>query len=517
VLVLARLFGHGDDDHPLWLLAVRVDVLFVLAAVLVASAVALARLRRHDLARLRTPILVAALVTLAAAALRVYATGNLLDQGGIPYSRLLVGYRGNFAAAQAYALVYALAGRSIEHAIFLDRLAGIATVPLVFVLARSLVPRSLAFPALAAGLLAVSPLHAILSASDALSGFSAFVCALGWACLARGRATWTVAGLLALSLLTQVRYEDALLVVPAVIFLAVRGRRTAAGLAIVAGLVFVPAQLLAGSSFQPHPRAASLAGLLDPVVGLPLLAAGAVLVVLARRPWLLVAALAPFACVLALAAGTAEIPFDAARIVANLVVPLVVAAAYGFARLARLGPAGRLAAAAVAVFAASRPLVHQGELRARYLEIAENDAFASLLASVPDDVEAVVVPDDDVMRGAEHATVEQLGKYRAIRRALPRRGPPLVGLTAFLEHPPGWCPPGHCLFFRGLPCVADTVNRPARAQCDALAERDPMTPVAAVHARGAPYLACIARSGNDRRRSCDPAVQDVDFALLRIR
>ena len=535
--MLSSLFGHGDDDHPLWLLAVRVHILLFFAACLAGAVVSLARARR--------PLFAAALLTGVAFALRFDTARNLFDLGGIPYSRLLVGYPGTFATAQVYSLLDGFAGRDMDHALLLQRIFGAATVPLVFAVARALRPGSLAFPAFAAGLLAVSPVHVLFSASDALAVFSGFLAALSYACLLQKSRAWLVAGLLGLGLLTQVRYEDALFVVPAVALFAARRRWALASLAMLAGILYLPASLAAGLSYEHHARFAETSrwlfsdrALFAPMLGLPLLFAGALVggllplrpspaspassllsrapLLVARTPLLLLS-LSPFVALVLLAAVTAERPHDVARVTVNLLVPAVLAAGHGFALLADGGHLGRFAALGVALFAASRPYALREPLHARYLEIAEHDAFLSLLSAAPPDVEAVIVPDDEAMHRAEHATVETLARYRFIRRGAGPHPPPLEGLSRFLDHPPGWCPTGACLFFRGLPCLVEGVDRHVGAQCEALAARDPLDPVASVHVVGAPFLDCSIASGEARRRDCEPTVRALDFTLLRIR
>ncbi|HEY8089452.1 MAG TPA: hypothetical protein VIF09_16440, partial [Polyangiaceae bacterium] len=454
------------------------------------------------------------------------------------YSRLLVGYRGTFATAQVISLLDGLAGRDMDHALYLQRIFGAATVPLVFAVARglqraspALLPSlattgapSLAFPAFAAGLLAVSPVHILFSASDALGVFSGLLAALSYACLLQKSRVWLLAGLLGLGLLTQVRYEDALFVLPAVALFAVRRRWAMASLATLAGVLYLPASLAAGLSYEHHARFAETArwlftdrALLAPMLGLPLLLAGALLTGLRRRVARLLLSVSPFVALVLLAGVTAERPHDVARVAVNLLVPMVLAAGHGFALLADGGHLGRLAALAVALFAASRPYALREPLHARYLEIAEHDAFLSLLSSAPPGVEAVIVPDDEAMHRAEHATIETLARYRFVRRAAGPHPPPLEGLTRFLDHPSGWCPPGACLFFRGLPCLVEGVDRHVGAQCEALAARDLLEPVASVHVVGAPFLDCSIASGEARRRDCDPTVRPLDFTLLRIR
>lgn len=527
--MLTHLFGHGDDDGSLWLLAVRVNILLFLVTLLVAVGVDAVRARWRGIARAaqaRSVLVAAALLTVAATGLRFAAAANLLDQGGIPYSRLLLGYRGNLATAQAYSLVYTLAGRDLGHAILLDRLAGSATVPLLFVLARSLKPASLAFPVAAAGLLAFSPVHIHFSASDALSVFSGFLCALAYVAVARDRPAWLAAGVLGLALLTQVRYEDTLLLVPPLVFLAVRRRWGAAALVAAAAVVYVPFSLHAGISFQDHARPgeswrflASDAVLFDPFLGIPLLLAGALLVGLCRRPLLLAAAIAPFLAAAGLASATSESPHDAARVFSNWLVPVSIAAGYGFSLLAGAGHLGRVAAAAVGLFVVSRPVAMREALRARYLEIAEHDAFAAMLAAAPADVAAVVVPDDEIMRrtDAQHRTIETFAKYRSIRAGLPGRPPRLAGITWFLERGGKVCAPGRCLFFDGLPCQVESPNHAAPGQCEALAREHVLEPVASETVTAAPFAECSIATGERRRAVCDPTVRTVTFSLARIR
>ncbi|MGH7298045.1 MAG: hypothetical protein ACRELB_24105, partial [Polyangiaceae bacterium] len=47
---LFSLFGHGDDDHPLWLLAVRANILLLLGACLVAALLSVGQSLRVRLA-----------------------------------------------------------------------------------------------------------------------------------------------------------------------------------------------------------------------------------------------------------------------------------------------------------------------------------------------------------------------------------------------------------------------------------------------------------------------------------
>src|SRR5439155_10047461 len=173
-------------------------------------------------------------LTALAAVLRfIVARANLMDFGGIAYSRLLLGYKGYFATAQVYSLFYQLTARDIEHAILFDRIAGTVTIPLVYLLCRRLRPRNRLLAGAAAFLFAVYPLHILFSASDALSVFSLFLAAGSYAMLAgaqtleaRPAIDWLcyLAGFTGLALITQVRYENVLLLIPPAVVMFARRR-----------------------------------------------------------------------------------------------------------------------------------------------------------------------------------------------------------------------------------------------------------------------------------------------------
>ena len=519
---LAVLFGHGDDDHPLWLLAIRANVLLLVVALLVVAG-RLARLRPGTVRRHGHELLAAGACTLVALAFRLFAASNLLDQGGIPYSRMLLGYRGYFATAQAYSLVYFVEGRDLEHAILLNRLAGIATVPLVFVLCRRLRPRSILFPTIAAGLLALCPLHILFSASAALSIFSGFLCALTFVLLATDGAACFVAGLLALALLTQVRYENVLLVVPPVVLLALRGQRLKAAVCAVAGLAYAWPSVAAGISFQDHTalidgwrRVGSSEVLFNPFLGIPLLFGGALLVALARRPGLLLGALLPWLVAGALTVATAESPQHATHAFSNWLVPIVVAAGYGFSLLAERGIGARIATAMVLAYVAIKPVRYASALSTRYLEMAEHEAFEAMLAAEPPGVTAVIVPDDERMRRRMGATIETMNKYSSVRRGLAKPGAPLVGITDFLAGHAGACKAGGCLFFAGLPCTVESINTFAPPQCQAMGREHRLEPVASTTVTGAPFERCAIYVGRMRESICSVTERTVALTLYRV-
>jgi hypothetical protein len=520
---LAVLFGHGDDDHPLWLLAVRANVLLLVGALGLVLASRLTRLRWRHIADRWAELLALGACSLVALVVRFAAASNLLDQGGIPYSRLLVGYRGYFATAQAYALFYLLGRRDLEHAILLNRLVGAATIPLTFALCRTLRPRSMAFPIMAAGLLALSPLHILLSASDALSVFSGFLCALSYLLVATEGAACLLAGALGLALLTQVRYENALLVVPPVLLLVMRRRGIDAAVCVVAGLAYAWPSLAAGLSFQEHVRLAdgwrlvtSNEVLFNPFLAVPFLFGGTLLVALARRPLLLLFALAPWTVAAALTIATAESAHHAARGFSNWLLLLVVPAGYGFSLLAERGRYGRVAAGVLLAYFAAKPIRYAGTLRTQYLEVAEHEAFRTMLAAQPPDTVAIVVPDDDLLRRRSGATIETMNKYLSIRAALPRPGAPLVGTTELLAGQADECTGGHCLFFAGLPCLVESINTPAPTQCAKLASEHDLVPLAERTITAAPFERCAVYVEALRRDLCEPTERAVTLALYRI-
>jgi hypothetical protein len=503
---LAGLFGHGDDDHPLWLLAVRINVLAWAGTLAVVGARRVLGARR-SLPRIgRAPVLACAACTLAALVLRFWATANLLDHGGIPYTRLLTGYRGYFGTAQAYSLFYALTRRDLDHGIWLDRIVGAATVPVVFLLCRRLRPRSLLFPVIAAGLLAFCPVHILFSASDSVTIFSGGLFVLSTLLvLAAGKDAF-LAGALGLALLTQVRYEDVLLALPAIVLLGWTRRWWRAAACAAAALAYLPPSLAAGISYEAHGRLAeggrfltSNEVLFNPFLALPFLFAGTLLVALSRRPLVVAAAMAPWLVATGLTAATAESPHQAARIASNWLVPITMASGYGFSLLAERGRLAAAAAAVLLIHFAARPVRFADALRARYLEMAEHQAFASMLDRLPPDTAAVVVPDDELLRRRSGVTVETLNKYVAIRAARTAPGARIIGLTSFLEHGDPTCDAGHCAFFEGLPCLVESVNPFARPQCDELARTHPRQPIATWTVVGMPFEPCSVQTGYLRR------------------
>jgi len=526
---LDLFFGRGVDDAPAWLLAVRLNVLLFAALVAAVALSALASARRPAAPGARRELATVLALTVLAALLRfAVAPANLLDFGGIPYSRMLFGYPGHFGAAQLYALVYERSARDIEHAIFLNRVAGTLTVPLIFALCRRLRPRTPLTAVLAALLFAVSPLHVLFSASDALAIVSIFLAALSYTLLAgaeqvagRGRVVRYLAAFTGLALLTQVRYENALLLVPAALFLFVRRRAlrlTALAPALVVAAAFLAmyggAALLSPLSYQNPVNleigfARVAAHLLrNSFLTLPVLFFATVAVALRRSVLLTVAALLPWIPALALPA-LAESGHGTARVFCTWLVLLLPFAGDGLAALlGAVNPLLRLLGAAAVSYLAAQPLLLREPLTAQYLEMREHVAFRAGLRRLPASVRRVIVPDDEVQRRRAHSTVELSRKYALTVAGAGMAGRvDVVGLSDFLENPTRFdCDGGACAFFFGLPCLEQAVYPYAPPQCAQMLRERNLSEWERTAARGAPFLGCAVYAGETRAELCDPTV-----------
>ncbi|MGH7788057.1 MAG: hypothetical protein ACRERC_14390 [Candidatus Binatia bacterium] len=539
---LNLLFGRGDDDHPYWLLAVRLNVLLFLACAALVLAWHL-RPRRLRAApdRLGEIAVLLGLTGLAAWLRWGIASANLLDLGGIPYSRLLLGYQGYFGSAQLYSPWYELTARQIEQGIRLNRLAGTLTVPLVYLTCRALAPRQPLLAALAALLIAVSPLHILFSASDALAIASGFLAAASYALLAGGaarrqhpRATrlhW-LGGFAGLALLTQVRYENLLFLLPVAAWLLARRRALAwpalrTALAPAALLVAAYAVAAAGASVSYRARFDVARGLdlllhhlvLNPFTAIPLLLAGTLAIGVYRGLARGALALLPWVMAGGLVVLTTDSGHSAARIFANWLVVLLPLAAWGFAlMLGGRRPARRLAAVALLVLAV-QPWLLRAQLGARHLEMAEHEWFTGLLAALPPGTAALVVPDDELLRRQAGSTLEVMHKYAMIRAAQPGAAalPRLIGITEYLEHPErSGCAPGTCLFVGGLPCLEQEVYPFTHVQCAALLRQRRTTALDALDVVAAPFVPCAVYAGAAWQDFCAPATEARRLALYRL-
>jgi len=543
------LFGRGDDNFPAWLLTVRINVVvFVVCGLsVVAWSLAHAPLRRAIAARAEVA-LVLSLTALAAWLRFSVATTNLMDFGGIAYSRLLLGYKGYFATAQVFSPLYQLTSRDIEHAILFDRFAGILTIPLVYILCRHLQVRTALLAPVAAFLFAVYPLHVLFSASDALAIFSGCLAAAAYLLLAAAErplggasepraAQLTIlsylGGFSGLALLTQVRYENGLLLVPPALVLLGRRhsllwRRLLPGLLV--GTLFLAiyahAMLTSGSAYA---AAADFSRNLDlviwhlvlnPLMAVPFLLLGTLAIPLFDGWRVGVIALLPWFGALTLAVLASSDAHGVARIYANWLILILPFAGYGFALLLA---AQRRVANAIAVggllLLGAQPFLMGDCLGARYLDILENDRFKALVTTLPPNATSIIVPDNELMWRQSHTTLEVDGKYAMILagtgEAARRRT--LVRLTEFLEHPERTsCADGACVFFSGLPCTDLDMYLFTRGQCADLLRTHRASILDEATVTAAPFAHCSIYTGEQRRQQCMPTTRPQRFVLYRI-
>jgi hypothetical protein len=524
-----------------WLSTLRVNgVLFALCAAFVMIwNVSPARLRQ---ARAGEIGLVFTLTAVAAVLRFVVASANLINHGGIPYARLLRGDTGYLATAQFFALFYALTARDIEHAILFNRIVGTLTIPVVYVLCRSLQPDRKLWPATAAFLFAVCPLHIMFSASDALAVFSCFLAATSYALLAgaaRRETPGSVAricylgGFAGLALLTQVRPEHVLFLFPAALFLLVRRRALRAGsfvppLAVGGGFIAIYTYETArfGLSYaSPPPLWPTLEHLtwpliLNPIVGLPVLCIGTLAVWAYTGPQLGALAVLPWIPAVLLPALTTDSGHHAARVYANWLILILPVAGYGFSRmLTARKPIAPMVAALALVYLGVQPITARDLLAARYLDIVEHERFKALVTTLPAGVTSIVVPDDEVMARRDHATLEVFNKYAMITESVPNeaRSIGLVRLTDYLEQPQRTsCVPGACAFFYGLPCMEPDMYPVTGEQCRELLRTHRTSILEEATVVGASFTHCSIYTGRLRRLLCDPAVQPRQFVVYRI-
>jgi hypothetical protein len=534
---LDLVFGRGDDDYPFWLLAVRVNIVVFLAC----AVLALVGHARSGSARRMEPAawwMLAGLTVLAAILRFAVVPANLFDFGGVPYSRLLYGYRGYFATAQFYSPWYQLTARDLEHGILFQRIVATLTIPLIYGLCRAVGGKL--FAALAALLFALYPLHLLFSASDSLSVFTTFLAAAAYLLVAgaRTRADRRVAalhywgGFAGLALLTQARPENVLLVVPAVLFVLLRrgALRRELTLPLAVALAFAAiyaCQALAMGLPRQNPvdleRGLNLTIehlVLNPFMAIPLLlSATAAVGVFRGWRWAVLAAL-PWAAVPTLCVLTVEDGHGAARIYANWLILMLPPAAYGISLMWGAPRRGlRLLAAAAVIYLAWLPVAVGSRLTTQYLEIIEHERFRSALAGLPDGVERVIVPDDELMWRQHGSTLELYRKYAAIFAAYPEtaRNARLTALTEYLDDPGAMgCARGACVFFAGVPCMDQALYAVTRGQCETLLRTSRATLLAEAEITAAPFVACSVYAGELKRRLCDPATAARAFRLYTI-
>jgi hypothetical protein len=532
------LFGRGEDGYPFWLLTVRLDVLvFVLCAItILAWWLRPARLRSAD----RVDLGIALGLTGLAALLRWAVEHNLSDFGGIGYSRILFGYRGHFGAAQLYSLVYARSARDLEHAIALQRLASTLTVPLVYALCRRLLPATRSFATITATMIALHPLHVLFSATDALPISTSFVAAAAYLLLAQAieddrapmwaQRTAAVGAAAGLTLLTQIRLENAVFLVPPAAYLWARRGALSRPLVwggagfLAFGLVYALEALSTGSSYQHTvPIMEGLqAGLREvaanPIFAMAPLLIGTAVTLLHHRSRARAIALLPLLAVFPLMALAGPEAQSLARTYVNELLLLELVAGYG---LALLWDARRwwwrMPVVACLAWAAALPILFWPNLRERQLETVEHDFFGAALRSLPPGIDRVVVPDDEVLNRETHSTMEWDTKYRMIAAAVGMPSTELVGMTHFLEHPADVdCSRDNCVFFRGVPCMGLARYWFAAPGCAQVMAAHVGAPVREEEVVAGSYVDCSVDRGELRRKRCDPVRVAQRFGIYRI-
>lgn len=538
------IFGAGDSDHPWWLLVVRMDILLFAALALAAAY----RAVRHGWGEIRVGDLLAlAGLTLLAGILRIgVVEWNVLDHGGIAYSRMLWGYMGYFGVAQLQAPWLQATTRDLEHAVAVARVLSTLTVPAVYVLMRFAVRGPLLPAALSAFLLAVFPLHVLAAASTFESTYCLFVAAVSWGLIAAAtglpadRATDArlryAAGFLGIALATQMRVDGALLLIPPAVWLVVRRRDVRAAHllpALAVGLPFLAffAACMAGSGLVRNAPPASVARewadivdwvLLNPLFLAPVLFAGSCLAFLAGPT---AGVLALLAWVLAFGPSLLAQPeaHHKARMFLAHLLPLLLFPAWGVHLLTERNERwGRAATALAIVLFGLLPVAYTANLQTPYLERRDHEAFRAALEAAPPDTAVVVVPDDSVMRRELGTTHEYLNKYLSIPVPPRLTGVRVVGMTGFMEHPESFdCTTRTCVFYEGMSCAAEdhevSVVAASSLQCRRLVETRGASVAFRTTSSAPPFLKCTLATGALRATECRPTAREVAFTLHVVR
>jgi hypothetical protein len=536
---LDLLFGKGDSDHALWLTAVRVDILVFVLCSVVLLAWSLSPGGRRWAYWTSTDVATVAALTAIAALLRCLVEHNLSDLGGIGYSRILLGYKGHFATAQLYSLVYARTARDLEHAILLNRVASTLTVPLLYALCRRLAPASPAFATITAAMLALHPLHVLFTPTDALPISTSFLAAASYLLLVNAiegvdsphwaRTTAALGAAAGLALLTQVRYENLLFLLPPALYLLARRRAHLRPLlpgAIVFALLMVlyaVEALRAGTSFQnPVALTDAVQGLGRELLGNPIFAivpvlAGTAAALLYRRSAVRALALLPLLAVLPLGALVSAQGHHLARTYVNQVLLLTLVAGYGLALLwESRRRAVRVLVVACLIWTAALPLLFWVNFRERHLDTAEHDFLRAALAALPAGIDRVVVPDDERLYRETHSTIESMTKYRMIADSAGARVD-VVGVTPFLEGAGEIdCSRGNCAFFRGVPCQGLQRYWFADSECAQVMATRAGAALIEEDVTAGSFVDCSVYRGAARRRLCEPMRTSRRLGIYRI-
>ncbi len=545
---LDLLFGRGDDGFPFWLGVVRLNVLVFVGATSLSlfwkSQAVSPRLWLDDAHRR-----LLAGVLLLAAGLRLAVEHNITALGGIGYSRILLGYRGHFGTAQLYSLLYPWLGRDLEHAILFNRLASTLSVACVYGLCVQLAPATRAFAPLAALLLALHPLHLLFTPTDGLPISTTFLASASYLLLVHGltgeglsvrlRTTLLLAAGSGLSLMTQIRYENLVLLLPAIFFLWVRRydlRWNIAWPAASASGCFLA--VYAASSVASGPSRPGVVGLADgmrqagnelllnPIYALALFLFGTLAALLNPRsrvrwsaPLPLLTLLPVVGLAISLEAHDYSIGFvGLARPYVNLLLPMLLVAAYGLALLWH-SPWRilRLPVLACVGWAGFLPVLFWPNLSSRYVEMAEHEFLdQALRQELPPGIDRLLVPDDELLFRESHSSIELLQKYRMITYAATAGRVRLVGVTEASEHPElAECGQGNCLFFAGLPCSRIRHYWFAKPQCEAWLARVGR-PLRSEEVFAGSFLDCSLDFGATRDRACGRSASAHRLALYQI-
>lgn len=545
---LDLLFGRGDDGFPFWLVVVRLNVLVFVGA----SALSLVwklqtlspRLWFND-----THKRLFAGILLLAVCLRVAVEHNITALGGIGYSRILLGYRGHFGTAQLYSLLYAWLGRDLDNAILFNRIASILSVALVYGLCVQLVPTMRAFAVLAAWLLALHPIHLLFTPTDGLPISTTFLACAAYLMLVHGlsgeglgsrlRTGLLLAAGSGLCLMTQIRYENPLLLLPAFFYVIAQRRDlrwdstwpAAATSALFLGVYVVSS---AGSG-PSRPGVIGLAEgirqageelLFNPIYAMLLLLVGTLAALLSPRSrvrWLAPLPLLTLLPVVGLAIGLEGHDYSIgfvglARPYVNLLLPILLVAAYGLALLwTSPWRVLRLPVLACLGWAAFLPVLFWPNLSGRYVEVAEHDFLTEALREeLPAEIDRLIVPDDELLFRESHSSIELLQKYRMITYAATGGRVRLIGATEASENPQvAECGRGNCLFFAGLPCSRIRHYWFARPQCEAWLARVGR-PLRSEEVFAGSFLDCSLDFGPARDRACGRSSSAHRLALYRI-
>jgi hypothetical protein len=538
---LNELFGRGTDDYPFWLATVRINILLFVACAVGCTAWHAwpSRARRARVGKVDLGIALA--FTALAGLLRFAVQHNLSDLGGIGYSRILFGYQGHFGAAQLFSLVYARTARDLETAIVLNRIAATMTVPLVYALCRRLVPAARAFAMITAALVAFHPLSLLFSATDCLPISTSLLAAASYLLLAQSiedgdARRWVGAAAMGgaasgLTLLTQVRYENVLFLVPAGVYLWANRRRVRPDLLVAGGTLFAlfiaiyaTEALRSDSSYRNPIRVAAGLRLAarevfpNPILALAPVLVGTTAAMFDRRSRVRLLAPLPLLIAVVLSAVTNTEAHNQARTYLNEVLLVSLVAGYGLAlmwesrwRIARVAAAGSV------LWTLALPILFWPNLRERYLETVEHDFLRAAFASLPAGIERVIVPDDDRLNRETHSTIELATKYRLIASAAGAGGVDLVGMTRFLEHPGEFdCSRDKCALFRGVPCMELAQYWFALPECTQLMATRTGEPLREEEVVAGSFLDCSIYRGEARARICDPVRTSQRLGLYRL-